>query len=204
MTAFEYSSALMAIVLGLSIARVMSGIGAFIIAEHRVLRDWIIAGWCVALILTQIGWWMLIWTMLHDSRAISLGGILTWIVATSLLFLASYVLVPGTGVSLGSPTSAMGRLRTSFFVCLAMHFLLALLTAGTTVDGDLAGGGRTTPVSAILAGCMIVLSGTGAFLRGDKGHLALLIVWISAMSILNVLAVPSVSPDTIPPSLRVE
>lgn len=52
MTVFEYSSALMAIVLGLSFARVMGGIGAFIIAEQRVLRDWIIVGWCLNLTMT--------------------------------------------------------------------------------------------------------------------------------------------------------
>ena len=55
MTVFEYVTALLAIVLGLSIARVMSGIGRFIVAERRVLRDWVIAGWCLALTLTQIG-----------------------------------------------------------------------------------------------------------------------------------------------------
>ena len=181
MSVFEYVTALLAIVLGLSIARVMSGIGAFIVADKRVFHDWIVVGWCVALTMCQIGWWMLIWIILSQSEAVLFGTILTWIGATAMLFLASYVLIPGTGVSLGSPAASMGSLRSAFFVCLALHFLIPFLNAVS--DGTMEPG-------LLLVLLMVVLSGAGVFVNGDRAHVALLVVWLVAMSVLNYLAVP--------------
>jgi hypothetical protein len=42
MSVFEYVSASVAIVMSLSVARVMSGIGAFILAKNRVPSDWLV------------------------------------------------------------------------------------------------------------------------------------------------------------------
>jgi hypothetical protein len=184
MTVFEYVTALLAIVLGLSIARVMSGIGGFIVAERRELRDWLIVGWCLALTLTQIGWWMLMWVVLGQAETITLATILYWVVATAMLFLASYILVPG--VSLSPSTATMGILRSSFFVCLAIHFSIPLLDA-------VASGNLAPPLLLLLL--VAVLSATGAFLTSDKAHFSLLIVWTTAMLTLTILAVPSVGGD---------
>ena len=61
MSVFEYVAAFVAIVMGLSVARVMGGVGAFILTKSRTSTDWLVFGWCIALIVTQIGWWMLGW-----------------------------------------------------------------------------------------------------------------------------------------------
>ena len=65
MTAFEYASGLISIVVGLAVARVLGGIGTFSVASERSVSDWIVASWCLTLLLTLVGWWMSAWTILR-------------------------------------------------------------------------------------------------------------------------------------------
>ena len=57
MSAFEYASGLISIVVGMAVARVLGGIGNFSAANKRAASDWIVAAWCLALLLTLVGWW---------------------------------------------------------------------------------------------------------------------------------------------------
>ena len=97
MGVFEYIAAFVAIVMGLAVARVMSGIGAFILADRRAPDDWLLASWCLALVILMIGWWMLGWFTIGQLETITYGSVLLWFSSTALLFLASYILVPGGG-----------------------------------------------------------------------------------------------------------
>jgi hypothetical protein len=47
MTAFEYGSGLISIVVGLAVARVLGGVGTFLGARERSVQDWIVAAWCL-------------------------------------------------------------------------------------------------------------------------------------------------------------
>jgi hypothetical protein len=187
MSVFEYVATFVAIVMGLSVARVMTGVGAFILAKDRALADWIVAGWCVALIVTQIGWWMLGWFTVGQLITISYATVLYWFTGTALLFLASYILVPGLAASQGSPASAEGVPRPAFFVCLALHFLLPIFSALS----------RNSWIPSMwLIVFMVGLSGAGAFLRGNRGQLILLLVWVVSMLGLNFLSVPAVGENS--------
>lgn len=187
MSVFEYVAAFVAIVMGLSVARVMSGVGAFILAKDRASTDWIVAGWCVALIVTQIGWWMLGWFTVGQLETISYATVLLWFSGTALLFLASYILVPGLVVFQGSPVSAEGGLRPAFFICLAIHFLLPLVSSLL----------RNSWIPAMwLIVLMVGLSGAGAFLRSNRGQSILLLVWVISMLSLNFLSVPAVGENS--------
>ena len=182
MSVFEYAAALIAIVLGLSVARVLSGIGAFLVSANRTASDWLVLGWCIALIIVQGGWWMLGWFTLGQLETMSYGSVLSSFTATAMLFLASYTLIPGAGASLASPSSAMGVLRPTFFACLGLHFSINIIQA--LVDGSF------IPTQGLVV-LMMVLSWTGAFLRSIKAHTALLVVWIACMLTLSSIAVPA-------------
>jgi hypothetical protein len=187
MSVFEYVAAFVAIVMGLSVARVMSGVAAFILAKDRTSTDWIVSGWCVALIITQVGWWMLGWFTVGQLETISYVTVLYWFSGTALLFLASYILVPELAVSQGSPTSSESVPRRAFFVCLALHFLLPLFSALL----------RDAWIPSMwLIVLMVGLSGAGLFIRGNQGQSILLLVWVVSMLSLNFLSVPAVGENT--------
>jgi hypothetical protein len=183
MGVFEYVAGFVAIVVGLAVARVMGGIGVFILAERRVAMDWLVAGWCVALIVTLIGWWMLAWFTLGQLETITYGAVFGWFAATALLYLASYILVPFGGPAFGGNGAALGELRPAFFVCLAAHF------ATNIVESALAGSFEAAQWLVVL---MVALSGIGAFLRGTRAHALLLLTWMVCMLVLNFVAVPAV------------
>ena len=65
MTGFEYASGLISIVVGLGIARVLGGVGAFLRLHNRTPHDWIVGTWCLVLFLTLVVWWMLGWQLLR-------------------------------------------------------------------------------------------------------------------------------------------
>ena len=187
MGVFEYIAAFVAIVMGLAVARVMSGIGAFIIADHRVPNDWLLAGWCLALIITMIGWWMLGWFTIGQLETVTYGSVLVWFSATALLFLAGYILLPGGGLSPSTSSSVMGTLRPSFFVCLGLHFSINIVAS--VVDGSF------IPLQGLVV-LMVILSAIGAFLRSTKAHSVLLVVWVICMLGLNLMAVPAVGENS--------
>jgi hypothetical protein len=188
MSVFEYVAAFVAIVMGLSVARVMTGVGAFILAKDRSWADWVVAGWCFALIVTQIGWWMLGWFTVGQLTTISYAIVLYWFSGTALLFLASYILVPGLAAHQSSPqASAEGVPQRAFFICLALHFLLPIFSALS----------RNSWIPSMwLVIFMVGLSGAGVFLRGNRGQLVLLLVWVVSMLILNFVSVPAVGENS--------
>ncbi len=183
MGVFEYVAGFVAIVVGLAVARVMGGIGAFILAERRAAMDWLLAGWCLALIVTLIGWWMLAWFTLGQLETITYGAVFGWFAATALLYLASYILVPAGGAAFGGAGAALGELRPAFFVCLAVHFAANIVESAVT--------GSLLPAQGLVV-LMVVLSGIGAFLRGARAHALLLLTWMVCMLVLNFVAVPAV------------
>ena len=192
MTVFEYVSVLLAIVLGLAVARIMGGLAAFIIAERRVTRDWIVAGWCVALAYMQTVWWLLGWFTFHDRAEISLGFIMYWVGATALISLSSYVLVPQfSGATPSSPTSipaSTPTLRPAFFIYLAGHFGLVF------VNGLLFTSSYT---GSFVVGFVLVLTGMGYFLRTDRSHLTLLLVWLAFILSVSAWVMPSVGAGSV-------
>ena len=185
MSVFEYVSVFVAIVLGLAVARVMNGIGAFIISNNRSADDWLLAGWCLSLIVNQIGWWMLGWVTYGQLEIVPYGAVLAWFTSTALLFLASYILVPGGCLVSTEPSAVMGTLRPSFFVCLALHFCSAIVFAYVALDGIFTRGEWFVVV-------MAALSAIGAFLRSTSAHFVHLFVWVCGVMVLNMVGTPTI------------
>ena len=151
------------------------------------LKDWIVAGWCVALIVTQIGWWMLGWFTVGQLTTISYVTVLYWFTGSAMLFLASYILVPGSVATQGSPIAVESVPKPAFFICLAIHFLLPLISALS----------RNSWLSSMwLVVFMVGLSVSGVYLRGNRGQLILLLVWVAIMLVLNILSVPAVGENS--------
>ena len=128
MTGFEYASGLISIVVGLAIARVLGGIGTLLRLDNRTLHDWIVGTWCLTLFLALVGWWMAGWQVMRVQAEISLVTLVFWTVATALLYLSAYLLVPAGIVDRsGGPETNFELPPGAFFLCLAAHFGLVLV-----------------------------------------------------------------------------
>jgi hypothetical protein len=178
-SAFEYIAGFMTIVLGLSVARALGGIGAFITADQRSLNDWTTAGFCLTLALLQIGWWSVLWGALGESEVMSKWQVFSWIAATAMLFLAGHVLVPNEG---SSPKTPSWPIRPGFFICMGLHFSAVPLSILFEVRESLS--------LVIWPALMIILCLIGLFFRSDKARAALAIGWLS-LSFFAVLYDPT-------------
>ncbi|MBW2385750.1 MAG: hypothetical protein JRG92_19125 [Deltaproteobacteria bacterium] len=187
MSAFEYASGLISIVVGLAVARALGGVGTFSVASDRSASDWIVVSWCLAILLVMVGWWMTGWTALRVQAEIAFSTLFVWIVASALLYLAAYVLVPGTSIEPGSGSEASLRpVRSAFYLYLAAHFALAFLlglTQGTFVVTDGASSTALLP-SLIPAAMMTGLSAVGAALHSERSRALHLVIWVTALAVV--------------------
>jgi hypothetical protein len=184
MTVFEYASGLISIVIGLAVARVLGGIGTFIVARDRSVSDWIVAAWCVALIFVLVAWWMIGWLVLGGQTELAFTTLFLWVVASAFLYLAAFVLLPGAAIGeAGDPREHLRPLRAAFYFCLAGHFgvvFLVVLTRG--------GGGWGTANIGILA----VLSASGAIASSSRGHALQLGIFLTWVAVTVSLRLPTI------------
>ncbi len=177
MTAFEYASGLISIVVGLGIARVLGGIGSFIESRRRSAGDWIAATWCLVLLLALVAWWIAGWQVLRAQAEISLATLVIWTLATALYYLAAYLLVPVRLID-GSrePHANSERPSGAFFLCLAAHF--GLMLGYALAIGSIDGLGLTA------TGSLVVVSGAGAALKSNRGRAFHLLVWATLLAVI--------------------
>ena len=175
MTAFEYASGLISIVIGLAIARVLGGIGGFLVAKQRSASDWLVATWCLALLITMVGWWHAGWQTFRGRSEIDVGTSYAWIFATALFYLAAFILVPQTIVK--EDSSEVATLRPAFYLCLAAHFAAAMLV--TTPIANLYG--------VIIMSIMVLVSAAGAGAKTDRARAIHLGVWLAAFAAVIVV-----------------
>ena len=169
MDAFEYLAGLLTIILGLSIARTMSGIGAFLLLEKRTLRNWNAGGFCLVLAMLQIGWWRVLWAVFNDVEFLSIAQVYAWVAATVMLYLSSYVLVQSTSTSTDYAVAQSGKLHPVFFTSLALHF------SAVPIESAIRGVFSVTVVGFPLL--MIALCLLGMFLKGEKALAVLMVSW---------------------------
>ncbi len=186
MSVFEYASGLISIVVGLAVARVLGGIGTFSAASERAASDWVVASWCLALLLTMVGWWMSAWTTLRGQAEIGFSTLFIWIVATALLYLAAYVLIPGTSESASGPGSSLRPVRSAFYLYLAAHFGVAVLQQLTQQTFVVAEGGPSTALIPSVVPAMIMggVSAVGAALHSERNRALHLVVWLAALVVI--------------------
>jgi hypothetical protein len=136
----------------------------------------------------QTIWWLLGWFTFRDREEISLGFIMFWVGATALISLSSYILVPQVSGATASIPASTPTLRPAFFICLAGHFGVVfvnglLFTSSTT--------------GSFVVGFVLVLTGLGYFLRTDRSHLTLLLVWLVFVSSVSAWVMPSVGAGSV-------
>jgi hypothetical protein len=127
MSPFEYATGLVSIVIGLAFARVLGGIGVFITARDRTPSDWFVASWCVVILVNLGGWWVAVWNTMQRQTEIEFATLLAVILATSLLYLASSVLVFSARIDGGPGETPSDPIpRAAFFYCLGAHFAVVV------------------------------------------------------------------------------
>ena len=176
MTVFEYAGGLISIVVGLAVARVLGGIGSFIRAGNRSASDWIVASWCLALVFNLVGWWYAGWAIFADRTEIGAAALIVWVVATSLLYLAAYVLIPNAGLAAASDSQAKPPpLPAAFFFCLAAHFGVGI-ALGLSIRGQ-----GTNIGASIQVATMAVVSAAGAAAKSNQSRGWHLVIWLVMM-----------------------
>ena len=178
MTSFEYASGLISIVVGLAVARVLGGVGAFLNADRRTSSDWIVGAWCIILSIALVAWWVAGWRFLRQQAEISFASLVFWMFATAVLYLAAYLLVPRNVASLhGDDRDTNFDLpNRAFFVCLAVHYGAFLLYVVT----DLALVVESSPVTngrLPFLPMLIIASAAGIFVRTPRGYVVHLAIW---------------------------
>lgn len=168
MSEFEYLTGLLTIVLGLAIARAMSGIANFLVLSTRTLQSWTFFLFCLALAALQVDWWRVLWVTLGSSELMA-EAVYLWITATVMLYLASYVLVPHLGADDNENVAPKEEVRPAFFACMAIHFCAFPLYQ--TMTGQIA---------AMEFGplVMIFLCILGIFLRNAKVQFGFSLAWL--------------------------
>lgn len=185
MTSFEYASGLISIVIGLGLARILGGVGAFLRANVRDSTDWIAVTWCVVLGIAMLGWWMIGWQFLRPQPEISGANLFFWTFATALLYLAAYLLIPGIVEShSGADRNVEFELPSrAFFVCLALHFAFlpaySLVAHGSIADSV----GRLNSIGPM---GLVFLSLVGMFLKTPRAHAIQLAIWVAVLSVALV------------------
>jgi hypothetical protein len=172
MTVFEYAGGLISIVVGLAIARVLGGIGSFIRTENRSPTDWLVAAWCLALVFNMAGYWYAGWAMFSEQTEIGIGTLFVWLVATSLFYLAAYVLMPNTGLLAASGAQAkLAPIPAAFYRCMAAHFGVGI-GLGINVTG------RSINTTSIAVASMAVVSAAGAAAKTNQARGWHLVIWL--------------------------
>jgi hypothetical protein len=178
MSAFEYASGLISIVIGLAVARVLGGISSFIAADERSGSDWIVASWCFALLFNLVAWWLVGWEALHERAEIDLAILFGWILATSPLYAAAHVLVPDAAERRRSEArTILQPLRGVFYLCLGVHYVLATFMTMTMIPPD---AGRALPMLALI----ILGSAAGVFARTNRARALHLLTWLALVGVL--------------------
>ena len=172
MTPFEYATGLVSIVIGLAFARVLGRIGAFITEPERSASDWFAASWCIVVLVNLGGWWIAVWNSLQRQVEIGFAILLAVILATSLLYLASYVLIE-SGPTGGTPhVRALLSPGTAFFYCLGAHFAV-VVPLGIALDQP--------PQNLVETALVAAAAVAGAAARGTRSRVLHLVIWTALL-----------------------
>jgi hypothetical protein len=170
MTPFEYATGLVSIVIGLAVARVLGGIGTFITARERSASDWFVASWCIVVLVNLGGWWIAVWIILQQQVEIEFAILLAVTLATSFLYLASYVLIESRPIGGTRHARAFVTPGTAFFYCLGAHF--AVVVAFQTAFNLL-----KDPRDAVETAVVAAVAAAGAAAKGTRSRVLHLVIW---------------------------
>ena len=167
MSDFEFVSVILAIVIGLGMTRILSGLAS--VLEHRAtLRtDWISLTWAVAVLLWQIVYWLGTVNSYRERAVFTVASFGLLLLAAVALYFASALVLPGR---IGPGTDLRqhyGAVRTPFFLVIMTLPLLEL--------GDSALNGFSNPVSRepaylVTQGVIIIACCSALAIKDRRNH----------------------------------
>jgi len=92
MTAFEFVSVLLSLVISLAVAHLLTGIAEALKAK-KVRFHWVLAGWWLFVFMLCVDYWFSVWR-LRDAPAWTLGFVLIWLVLAAITYIAAWLVVP--------------------------------------------------------------------------------------------------------------
>ena len=134
MTAFEYLSVALSLVVGLSVTRLLgSGVHLFVDRE-RVRADWVSIAWAVLCFFWQLQFWWAIFE-LSSLPHWTFGGFLLLVLSPVLLFAASALVLPHRAVELGVDLRAHFGSHGRWGVLFLMAYFLSAFALGPVLWG---------------------------------------------------------------------
>jgi hypothetical protein len=172
MTAFEYFSVMVSVILALGIAQILGGVGR-IIQYRGASVYWVHGVWTVVLLASHFRLWWTLWD-LRAGFELSYYGFLALLMGPTLLFLAARVLMP----DFSDPGEAnledyFFRIRRAFFTLLLL-FGLGGAFVGTVLTGQPPAAGRLVLQALVIAPLLACL------LSDDRRLHAAVAVWFAA------------------------
>ena len=173
MSVLEYGVSIVSIILGLAVAHLLNGITSPLRLSRTFPVPWIFLGWCLSMILVVLGGWFGAWTILREVEVLAFPSFLLLVADVCVLYCAARVLVPDfTGGSLPDLHAHFERVRTPFFICIAVVFGFGSLAG---LVGNFSG---DFPVAeAALGSVLAVLAVSGAVISSPRFQNALAVVW---------------------------
>ena len=169
---FEYAASILSIVLGLAVAHLLGGVAWIIRAPKTGSIFWVFSSWCFVMLLVIIGWWWSIWTMFRGLEELSFWDFLPPFVVSTLLYVASRILVPDLTTTSSDVRAHFFEINTPFFACLALVFVFA--SAIVVVDS---GPRALVSWEGLLSALLTLLALGGAATRRPQVHAALVPIW---------------------------
>jgi hypothetical protein len=185
MSTFEYISVLLSIVVGLGLARLLTGVGQALEARRRIRFYWVQAVWVVNLVLLLVSFW---WATLYghsDRQAWLFPNFAVLLVYSILLFLGTVLIIP-------SDLKKSNDLEVHFFEVRPWFFgISALIPVMELADTLLHGGIERVlgfgPYFILLLGGSFVMCIIGAVTASRTFHAIWAIVFLLAMTGWEVL-----------------
>ncbi len=169
---FEYAASILSIVLGLAVAHLLGGVAWIIRAPKTGPIFWVFSSWCFVMLLVIIGWWWGIWAAFKDLEELSFWDFLPPFVVSTLLYVASRILVPDLTTMSSDVRAHFFEINTPFFVCLALVFVVS--SAIVVVES---GPGTLVSWEGLLGALLALLALGGAATRRPQIHATLVPIW---------------------------
>ena len=181
MTAFEFFSVALSLVLGLGLARLLLGGRYVFLSRRRLTLHWVPIAWALSIFVFQIQYWWAIFALESSVETWTHGKFVTLLLAAILLFIAGALVLP---------TSANDE-QESFLEYLAQHGRWALLALAAYaalsmwVNWFLF---QTSPFSMVGAiGLIVGVIALAAFLATDQRLRGVLTVSFLFVAVLGYL-----------------
>ncbi len=150
MSAFEYVSVILAIVIALGIARLLGGIADVIRLRRQLTSKALYLWWCGFLLAVHIGWWFGVWHVLRWAPEFSLLAVFGTFFVPASLYIASRLLVPDVGPAFMSLERRLDEIRVPFLVFVALPWLPGVVL--NLASGDTAAAAFLAVIGALALG----------------------------------------------------